>query len=93
MKVERIEDEHGSHIEPPLDNSWPDVDRLRWKAAVVELDTGIPTLVVRDSLNPGRYSINVGHAGTNLTFNEAWVFFMGVDMGARQLWEERAVGR
>lgn len=84
MIVERIEDERGSHIEPGLDPGWDSLKQLQWKAAVNELDTGIPTRVVEDDLNPRRYAINVGYTGTNLTFNEAWVFFMGVATGVRE---------
>lgn len=41
MEVERIVYEHGSHIVPPLEDWWSDQDRLRWKASVVEHDTGV----------------------------------------------------
>lgn len=39
--VERIHADRGSHIEPPLDQRWSDLDKLRWHAAVAEADAGI----------------------------------------------------
>lgn len=39
--AQRIHTDHGSHIEPPLDERWSDLDKLRWQAAVAEADTGL----------------------------------------------------
>lgn len=40
-EVRRVVTGTGSHIEPPLDPAWPDLDKLRWKAAVVLVNTGV----------------------------------------------------
>jgi hypothetical protein len=37
----RVHTDHGSHVEPELVQSWSDLDKLRWHAAVVEQDTGL----------------------------------------------------
>lgn len=42
MLVRRIEDGHGSHIEPPFQADWPEKTKLRWRAEVAALDTGGP---------------------------------------------------
>lgn len=45
MRVTRVHTEHGSHIEPPIDQSWPDLKRLQWQAGVASLGTGITITV------------------------------------------------
>lgn len=82
MIVKRIEDENGSHIEPALGNHWRNSKKLRWKAAVTELDAGIPVQIV--PMRRGRFIVNVGGSSTNLTFTEAWLYLMGVNVGANQ---------
>jgi hypothetical protein len=41
MSVTRIRDESVSRIDPPLDPAWPVLKRLRWWAAIAEMDSGI----------------------------------------------------
>jgi hypothetical protein len=46
-KVARVEDDSGTHIEPPLDQSWSEIQKLQWAAAVAELDSGLRLRVVQ----------------------------------------------
>lgn len=41
MEVVRVKTERGSHIEPALDESWTELDKLRWNAGVLKADTGV----------------------------------------------------
>lgn len=41
MDVQRIETEHGGHIEPPPDKAWDDLTKLKWWAGVANADTGL----------------------------------------------------
>lgn len=81
MKVRRVATEGGSHIEPPFDPSWSDLDKLRWTASVVEADTGVrPVPHLEEN---GLYSINVGASSFGgFTFGSAWTFLNGVSAGA-----------
>lgn len=47
MKVVRIHTRNGSHIEPSLDESWTDLTKLSWLAAVINLDIAPWRIVVR----------------------------------------------
>lgn len=41
MRVERVHHTGGSIIMPALDDNWDDLTKLRWHAAVVEVDSGV----------------------------------------------------
>lgn len=41
MKVVRVTEKSGNHIEPPLDSRWPEHVKLEWLAALVATDTGL----------------------------------------------------
>lgn len=85
--VRRVATNSGSHIEPGLDNKWPDIDQLRWKAAVVAWDSdtihvehadlrwnGIPV--------KGYYSIQFGASAIGpVSFKEAWSMMSGIGIG------------
>ena len=90
MKVRRIHHASGSRIEPPLDQSWSDLEKLRWHAAVIEHDTGAPVRIdtarywIGAVLQRGFYDITLG--GTNigpLSYNAAWDYLNGIAIGAR----------
>lgn len=84
MNVRRITTTTGSRIEPPLDQDWPPLKRLEWKAAVVAHDTALPVYVLpcpRAGL--GAYEIGVKGAsgGAPYGFREAWTYLSGLDTG------------
>jgi hypothetical protein len=91
--VQRVVDGRSSWIEPPLDESWPDLERLRWHAAVVCLDAGAPPgtveveearLWVGGDAVPDVY--NVRRAGASIgvfTFGRAWDYLNGWSDGFR----------
>lgn len=83
MRVERIENEHGSHIIPALNNRWTEAEQLEWKAAVVELGTGVSVQIIPGG--KGLYGVIVGSSSTTLSFNETWMYLTGVEVGARQM--------
>lgn len=71
----------GSHIEPPLDQTWTDAAKLAWHAAIVNADTG---LTIRISTGGYRFNISTPGAGTGpLDFHSAWTYLNGIDHGVR----------
>lgn len=90
LKVSRVTTDHGTHIEPALDQSWTPIKKLCWHAAVVQLDTGIHIEV--DFANytrggkkqHGFYDVKVGASTAGpFTFQAAWSYLNGVDTGVR----------
>jgi len=45
ITVRRVYASTGSHIEPPLEDAWGDLQKLRWKAAVTQVDCGVAVTV------------------------------------------------
>lgn len=97
-QVHRVEDETGSHIEPPLDETWPDLWKLRWKAAIVSREIGCNIHIGKDakrawyglSYHDGK--VGVG-SSLSLTFNQMWAELNGIRAGheiARHQAEARA---
>lgn len=90
MTVRRIHTANGSHIEPPLDESWTPQQKLEWQAAVVAHDTGLrievrPGRIEFDGVSlPDVFSVNVDSSSTVLSYAAAWTYLWGVDMGARR---------
>ena len=87
LKVERIENGRGSHIEPPLDETWPDFLKLRWQAGVVFADSGLRVDVTRWS-SPGQYSLHGktrdgGWSRGAGSFDRAWYMLGDLSMGAQ----------
>lgn len=85
--VERIHTATGSHIEPPLDPSWPAVDKLRWNAAVVLADTGLKLRVhVAAGSMMTKYAVTGnGFSGQHLSYNEAWQYITHLGTGAEMM--------
>jgi hypothetical protein len=54
--VRRVHEEAGSHIEPPLDDGWSDLDKLRWHLAVALHDARLPEHLA--SVEPGHVTRN-----------------------------------
>jgi ABC-type Fe3+ transport system substrate-binding protein len=102
MEVQRVHEGNGSHIEPPLEQSWDDLTKLRWHAGVVKADSGVAAHIMPGAMSekavlgvvgPYRtrwdiYAIRVGNASHSAyTFREAWDFLNGVETGARAVRE------
>jgi hypothetical protein len=97
LTVRRVQDEHGSHIEPPLGQSWDNSTKLEWHAAVVALDTGLDIEIGPGALRvmrrgiwhaePDTYSVNIMAGGgtttscSALNYHEAWIYLNGVRAG------------
>ena len=88
MTVERVHTDTGSYIEPPIDPHWSEEDKLRWKAAVASVDSGIRVEVQRkgrDSLlGPMLYDLTYesGACG-DYTSREISVLLTGFAIGAK----------
>lgn len=92
--VERIVTEHGSHIEPPLEQWWSKFQKLKWHAAVVEVDSGVPVRVTRSDYktkiagvwvpNYGYFDVSTGRSSIGpMSFDSAWSYLNGIEAGAR----------
>lgn len=84
--VRRVDTENGSHIEPPLDRSWPESMKLAWKAAVVAAESGLPIRLWSHAGDnrADQYGIGVGRYGmASYDFHSAWTLLTGISAGAR----------
>ncbi|KXT55944.1 hypothetical protein Y710_16520 [Gordonia sp. QH-12] len=87
MTVTRTEE----GVEPPLNPDWSPLAKLRWKAALVALDTGLSVRVHHANVTnggapiPGLYGFLVGQtiSVSAFRFEDAWAFLNGVSAGAR----------
>lgn len=95
-EVRRIEDGNGaSHVEPPLDQTLSDLEKLRWHAAVTTLDTGLRVLVhpMNDVMGRVKYSIQVENGSmASMPYEDAWLYISGVSNGASFM-KEKLCGR
>lgn len=93
MNVRRVENASGSHIEPPLDDSWDDLRKLCWHLAVTLHDAGLPQsgMVVR-LLTGGTeplddfpmYQLGIpGYSVGPLSYTAMWDVINGVEFGVR----------
>jgi hypothetical protein len=89
--VRRVDNSHGTHIEPPLDPAWSAEDKLRWKAAVTAFDTGLAIWVepAEFSINGvpqhGCYCIQVGYSSAApFDLDSAWTYLNGIETGAHE---------
>lgn len=76
MSAKRVQDRTGSHIEPELDESWSDLEKLRWNCGVAKADADIVLRVESPSRNG--WSIGGGpvhHAPFQIT----WANNSGMD--------------
>jgi hypothetical protein len=98
MCVERVRDENGSHIEPPLNELWTNHAQLRWHLAVVLYDLGLPPDLV--SIEPGHLTVGgfpqesyvlalPGRFITTGGFHDAWRLITALEIGywLAQHWE------
>jgi hypothetical protein len=101
--VTRLGDGEGSSwttwIEPPLDNRWSDLEKLRWWAAVVSHDTGL-SITVSESRKTrvtqgrthviraaGDYMVDIGRKSVANTgsFARTWDHLTGILRGAEAI--------
>ena len=86
-EVTQVIEQFGSHIEPPLESYWAQLEKLRWHAAVAEIRTGlIPIQVVERKLDlnvhlkdqsPFRFGIKFSPCQSPMwttTYTQAWDF-------------------
>lgn len=85
LEVRRVEDETGTHIEPPL-GDWPDIDRIRWNAGVLLVDHGVE--IHTTEISPGLFAFHgvyphgVAWGVSARPFGDAWTFLNGCATGA-----------
>jgi hypothetical protein len=93
--LERVTTKRGSHVDPPLDEDWSDLVKLKWNAAVVRVDCGVEVTVrVAESqyrrgsgkwlpAKPDRYQALAPGGSCDMgDFRESWAYLNGVRIGA-----------
>lgn len=89
MDVMRVHHRGGSWIEPALDHSWPEKQKLQWKAAVVAADTGLFVTVeqINDQSSAAPlYAVRIGESGHMARpYSRAWDLLSGVAVGAAEM--------
>lgn len=85
--VRRVRERNGSHIEPPLDPDWSQLDKLHWHAAVVLVDSGLVIRVEAAREKPGRFVLfgAAAYGSPYYRFDEAWDEMNGWRKGAEHL--------
>lgn len=94
-----IHSDRGSKPEPPLDQSWPDLIKLKWHAALTRSETGINVTVhLQPQEHPGDYyQITLSGPGwftaTVHTYRNAWIYLNGIgDGGAAAARKQQTAG-
>ncbi len=89
MIVKRVKTPMGSRIEPALDQSWYQLDRLRWWAAVATIDGGVHIEVevsdyrVAGIRQFGYYNVRVGDSVSGpMSYSTAQTYITGASAGA-----------
>lgn len=102
MEVQRIIHEGpygptGSHIEPPFEESWSELEKLQWKAGVVKADTGLHVQVTEGGVSvkrlgrwvplKGVYGLTIDHslAVSSMPYRDAWTYMNGMMAAGRVL--------
>jgi hypothetical protein len=91
-EVRRLHSERSSWIEPPLDPDWDDLVKLRWRLAVLRLDTGLalPGVEILPCTQPGLFSlVSVTGIGP-FTRAGLWDYLSALDHGIRLAQRESA---
>lgn len=90
MSVTRVHTRNGSHIEPPLDASWSELLKLRWKAGVLAADTGVVVEIqaggMRDAKGNDvagyfRLFSRTGNQRGPMRFGAMWDYLNGMEFG------------
>jgi hypothetical protein len=87
MSVTRIHTDSGSHVEPPLDEDWPNLDKLRWLAALAAHDGGMDTrlVVTLNDWDVKRESFSITYdigLTSPYSYTDAWTLLNGIAIGA-----------
>lgn len=81
----------GTHIEPAFDDTWSELDKLRWNLRVMQIDCGLdlPIQVFKAHyerngvLQDGYYGFQTPNSSwTAYDYHAAWDFINGVRLGA-----------
>ncbi|MFE3229315.1 hypothetical protein [Nocardia sp. NPDC059228] len=94
--VRRVEDETGSHVEPPFDEMWPDLWKLRWLAASVGAAIGTEIHVGEDTKHGGPYRFGISYRYSDIdgtpvgvgtsqsrSVDGMWTYLTGMESGHR----------
>lgn len=79
-QVRRVPNARGSHIEPPLDQSWSEIQKLLWHAAVIEVDADLH-LDIRET-DRGYLVLAAGFGSPFYSFHDAWSRMNSLARGA-----------
>ena len=94
MNVERVRTRSGSRIDPPMNESWSDLEKLQWHASVAKVDCGVDVTVSLAEYRTrimgvwvkerGYYSVAVARGSISpLDFRSAWSYINGVVAGVK----------
>ncbi|AEJ92290.1 hypothetical protein OPTIMUS_75 [Mycobacterium phage Optimus] len=89
-----IRTEHGHTPEPEFDQTWPDLVKLRWSAALVRDQTGLSVTVHEANYSiggvqqTGCYSVHLRYGATSSasgphSYDSAWTYLNGIRAGAQ----------
>lgn len=91
--VRRVPTGTGSEIDPPLDDSWDDLTKLRWHLAATLLDASLAADSLSVQLMRGGYGSDdgfpmyqlgrPGYCMGPLSYTAMWDVINGVEFGAR----------
>ena len=104
MHVLIIEDERGgSHVEPPLLQSWDELTKLSWKAGTVWAATGVRVHIMPGAMSEpvilgrfgpvvtrqDRFALRIGASSiAAFDYRSAWDYLNGVEAGAAAMRNE-----
>lgn len=94
--VTRVHTATGSHIEPPLDDSEPEIEKLRWHLAVALHDTGMSgdLISIREEASRfGRkaYALEWERGGMSpMNYGSMWTLINGISLGWRLAADRKA---
>lgn len=84
MNVVRVQTLTGDSIHPPFNYAWPDIEQLRWHAAVAMYDCPGLVIEVEDYSGPfkSQYSIATNSAEhSSRSFRAVWTLISGIAAG------------
>lgn len=83
MRVKRIETEDGSYLDPPFDEQWPALQKLQWRAAVLDEDTGVDVEINEWPEGSGSFRLTAVKLDVTIEgLSHAWDFLNGMSAGA-----------
>jgi hypothetical protein len=86
MNVTRVKTATGDRVEPSCDDTWDEETKLRWHAAVVAHDTGLPIEICHSNTGDRPYGFRTSQTGgAPYDFHGAWDLLNGIAVGARKV--------